>query len=93
MWMFEVVLSDGTRLQAYKHIDTRRYVHVASDGATFVYEPPDRYRGMPADEVLAAVFAGLPGLAGVTAEQVGESWAAVARHTRKRCRSDEPDDG
>ena len=92
MWMFEVVLSDGTRLQAYKHVDTRRYVHVAPDGATFVYDPPDRYRSMPAGEVLAAVFAGLPGLAGVTAEQVDESWAVVARHTLKRSGTDTPDD-
>jgi hypothetical protein len=32
MWMFEVRLSDGTPLHAYKHIDTRRYLHLASDG-------------------------------------------------------------
>ena len=33
MWMFEVRLLDGTPLQAYKHIDSRRYLHLAPDGA------------------------------------------------------------
>jgi hypothetical protein len=79
MWMFEVVLTDGTSLQAYKHIDTRRYIHLGSDGEAFVYESSDRYRRFPAADVLAAVFAPLPGLAGVTGEQVGASWAAVER--------------
>ncbi len=77
MWMFEVELSDGTKLQAYKHIDTRRYIHLASDGRAFVYEDPDRYRRFPAAEVLAAVFAPLPGLAGVTDAQIDASWVAV----------------
>jgi hypothetical protein len=79
MWMFEVFLTDGMSLQAYKHIDTRCYIHLASNGEAFVYESPDRYRRLPAADVLAAVFAGLPGLAGVTDEQIGASWAAVER--------------
>ena len=28
MWMFEVLLANGTPLQAYKHRMTRRYVHL-----------------------------------------------------------------
>ena len=79
MWMFEVVLTDGMSLHAYKHIDTRRYIHLASNGEAFVYEPPDHYRALPAADVLAAVFASLPGLAGVTDQQIGASWAAVER--------------
>jgi hypothetical protein len=59
MWMFEVRLTDGTALQAYKHIETRRYVHLDPDGEAFVYEPPDRYRIVPLADVLAAVFAPL----------------------------------
>jgi hypothetical protein len=77
MWMFEVTLTNGTSLQAYKHIDTRGYVHLASDGAAFVFEPPDRYLRVAAADVLAAIFAPLPGLAGVTDEQIRASWAAV----------------
>ncbi|MEA2387207.1 MAG: ribonuclease VapC [Thermoleophilaceae bacterium] len=79
MWMFEVELTDGTKLQAYKHIDTRCYVHLASDGRAFVYEDPDRYRSVAAADVLAAVFAPLPGLAGVTEAQIDASRAAVDR--------------
>ncbi len=77
MWMFEVELTDGTPLQAYKHIDTRRYVHLAPDGRAFAFESPDRYRSVPATDVLAEVFALLPGLTGVTDEQISESSAAV----------------
>ena len=79
MWMFEVELTNGTSLQAYKHIDTRRYVHLDPDGAAFVFEPPDRYRRFPLADVLAGVFAGLPRLAGVTGEQVSRSWAVLDR--------------
>jgi hypothetical protein len=56
MWMYEVTLTDGTALHVYKHIDTRRSVHLASDGTVFVYEPPDRYRRHPAADVFAEVF-------------------------------------
>ena len=37
MWMFEVELADGTRLQAYKHYWTRRYMHLSEDRRAFVY--------------------------------------------------------
>ena len=83
MWMYEVELEDGTLLQAYKHIDTRRYVHLDPCGRAFVYESPDRYRPFPVADVLAAVFATLPGLAGVTDEQVTASRAAVERLRRE----------
>jgi hypothetical protein len=43
MWMFDVELANGRFLQAYKHIDTRRYVHLDGDCGAFVFEPPDRY--------------------------------------------------
>ncbi len=71
MWMFEVELSDGSSLHAYKHIDTRRYIHLSLDGLAFAYQPPGRYRRVEAADVLAEVFVVLPGLAGVTDEQVG----------------------
>jgi hypothetical protein len=79
MWMCEVELSSGKRLHAYKHIDTRRYVHLDRDGAAFVYEWPERYRSSPVTEVLTEVFAPLPGLVGVTVQQISAAWAAVER--------------
>ena len=38
MWMHAVTLKDGTRIHAYKHWVTRRYLHLSDDGRTFVYE-------------------------------------------------------
>jgi hypothetical protein len=79
MWMYEVELSDGSSLQAYKHIDTRRYIHLDAGSAAFAYESPGRYREVPAADVLAEVFADLPRLADVTTEQVEASLQAVKR--------------
>jgi hypothetical protein len=59
--MFEVRLSNGRPCHAYKHIDTRRYVHLAHDGAAFVFEPPDRYHRVPAAEALAQALGPLRG--------------------------------
>ena len=35
MWMHEVRLSDGRRLHSYKHIDTRRYLHLDAEVNAF----------------------------------------------------------
>jgi len=43
MWMGTVQLTDGTRLQAYKHCWTRGYLHLAEDGRAFVFVPKTRY--------------------------------------------------
>lgn len=40
MWMCEIELKGGVRLHAYKHIDTRRYLHLTEDGRAFAYCPP-----------------------------------------------------
>lgn len=92
MWMFEVTLANGAKLQAYKHVDTRRYVHLAPDGEAFAYEQPDRYRNVAAAGVLAAVFRPLPGLLGVTEEQIDASWAAVERVERRTAAGSTPTD-
>ena len=41
MWMHEVELEDGTRVQAYKHSTTRRYLLVDAEGDT--WEDLDAY--------------------------------------------------
>ncbi|HEV2858826.1 MAG TPA: hypothetical protein VGW80_10535 [Solirubrobacterales bacterium] len=43
MWMFAVQLTDGTRLQAYKHYWTRDYLHLDNEGRAFNYAGNDRY--------------------------------------------------
>jgi len=79
MWMYEVELVDGTHLQVYKHVDTRRSVHLAADGSAYYYAPPGRYVPIAAGDVLAEVFRDLPWLSGVTEEQIAASRAAVDR--------------
>jgi len=37
MWMHEEELEDGTRLHAYKHWETRRYLHLDHGGRAFVF--------------------------------------------------------
>lgn len=44
MWMHEVVTPAGGRLHAYKHVDTRRYVHLDVEGRAFLYVNEGRYR-------------------------------------------------
>lgn len=43
MWMHELELSDGTRVHAYKHQMTRRYLHLSDDGRAFEYTGSDDY--------------------------------------------------
>lgn len=37
MWMHEVRLNDGTTIHAYKHIVTRRYLHLSAEPKAFTY--------------------------------------------------------
>jgi hypothetical protein len=43
MWMGTVQLTDGTRLQMYKHYWTRGYLRLSEDGRAFVFVPKTRY--------------------------------------------------
>src|SRR3954454_20821752 len=43
MWMYAVELTDGTRLQAYKHYWTRDYLHLDNEGRAFIYAGKQRY--------------------------------------------------
>jgi hypothetical protein len=57
MWMNELVLTDGTRLHAYKCIATRRYLHLAVDGRVFAERANDRFERVTPLEALEAAFA------------------------------------
>jgi hypothetical protein len=58
MWMGEYHLDDGTPVQAYKHVATRRYLHLDSGGRAFAYlEAQDGYREVPVEVVLDGCFA------------------------------------
>lgn len=41
MWMCEVKLDSGLRLHAFKHIETRKYLHLDTEGRAFVYIWPE----------------------------------------------------
>ena len=43
MWMGQVELIDDTLVHAYKHVATRRYLHVGEDGRLFAYRSPETY--------------------------------------------------
>lgn len=59
MWMGEVVLTDGTQVQLYKHYWTRRYLCLDLGGRAFVNPSPDRWEEAEDPEwMLRAVFAG-----------------------------------
>ena len=51
MWMCEVELKGGTRLQAYKHYWTRRYIHLDDKANAFEYRGDDLYRKVPEEEL------------------------------------------
>ena len=82
MWMGELKLSPGGRMQAYKHCDTRRYLHIDNRGNTWEYWGGEEgfYRRAPKLDALVSVFASLPALGGVTRAQVQRSWNVVEDH-------------
>jgi hypothetical protein len=43
MWMGTVQLTDGARLQMYKHYWTRGYLHLSEDGRASIFVPKTRY--------------------------------------------------
>lgn len=43
MWMYEVKLDNGKRLQGYKHYWTRRYLHLDEDGEPWLWREEDLY--------------------------------------------------
>lgn len=65
MWMFEVELESGLRLYAYKHIETRKYLHLDKEGRAFVYiwpekigkgDEPGAYREVDPQRILSEVL-------------------------------------
>jgi hypothetical protein len=58
MWMFDLALAEGARVHAYKHVATRRYLHLAEDGRAFVYEGDERYREILPRRAIHMAFAG-----------------------------------
>ena len=51
MWMGEIELEHGVRLQAYKHYWTRRYLHLDGEGKAWLYREDGRYEPLVDDLV------------------------------------------
>ena len=75
MWMLEILLEDDSMLHGYKHIETRRYLHLHEDGGTRV--GPGRYREVDPRTALEAVVADWE-LSLVEDEDAGPIRAALA---------------
>jgi hypothetical protein len=86
MWMFQVDLADGTAVHAYKHIFTRRYLHLGEDGRTLAFMRSGRYRTVDPFDLLMAVS--MPGRSSSTTEQTSKPSEQrrarpVGRHLRR----------
>lgn len=60
MWMFRVELEDGTVVEAYKHSQTRRYLHLDAAGRAYVSVGRARYE--EADPVILLLEVAAPPL-------------------------------
>ncbi len=87
MWMFDVKLEDGTRLNAYKHRWTRCHFHLSGDGRAFYYTGDGRYCEVDPYDAIVAVFADWA-VCHPTAEEEAALQAALrkARTTPRRRR-------
>ncbi len=58
MWMCAIELVDKTKVHLYKHISTRRSLHLAEDGRAFAYMGEKQYREYDRDELVELVHLG-----------------------------------
>ncbi len=56
MWMFEIRTLANKPLHAYKHCDTRCYLHLDRQGRAYAYVPENSYRPLGLAVALEAVF-------------------------------------
>jgi hypothetical protein len=82
MWMFEVVLTDGTKLQAYKHVATRCYMHLDDAGRAYQCGDAGDYLRVPLPVAIARTFAGWEH-SGPTDAHAADLKAAVWRARRQ----------
>ncbi|MHB8693751.1 MAG: hypothetical protein ACYDHH_21145 [Solirubrobacteraceae bacterium] len=87
MWMGEVVLDDGRSLHAYKHCDTRRYVHLDTHHNAWAYQHRQgrsMYRQVSLADALTEAFASWDGLAFGPSAEEGALIAQVIGAARTR---------
>jgi hypothetical protein len=82
MWMFSVEIAEASALQAYKHIHTRRYLHLDERGAAFMHVGGRGYQPIALAIALEAVLAPWWDGLGASAEEVLATWTAIERARR-----------
>src|SRR4051812_48028900 len=58
MWMYELRLDDGTRVDAFKHVATRRYLHLSATGWALRYAVDGRYFSVDLASAITTAFEG-----------------------------------
>lgn len=58
MWMFEIRLADGTRVDAYKHVVSRRYLHLGKDALALTCHGEAGYIRVDLERSVAEVLRG-----------------------------------
>jgi hypothetical protein len=58
MWMHEIELADESAVHAYKHVATRRYLHLTEDGRAFIYRSEAKYVEITPREAIDEAFDG-----------------------------------
>lgn len=79
MWMHEVVTPLGRSFHAYKHIYTRRYVHVDLEGRAFLHLGGERYLPVDLATVLELALRPWWEELDASAEQVAAARRAIER--------------
>ena len=82
MWMCEVELASGERLHAYKHIDTRRYLHLGTGRGAFLDVGAAGYRWLPLATALELCLHPWWERLGASLEETTAAWAAIAAARR-----------
>jgi hypothetical protein len=78
MWMYEIRTTAGGRIHAYKHIDTRRYLHLDDDARAYEFVAEQRYRPIPLAEAIELAFASWHRL-GASPDELADADAAADR--------------
>ena len=83
MWMFPITLADGSRLDAYKHCCTRRYLYLDAELRAWAYRHDGRYGLQPSlADALEGVLAPWWEAGDARPDEVALCWEAIDRAGR-----------
>lgn len=85
MWMGTIRLEDDRLIQAYKHVDTRRYLYLAADLEAFEYHGSDGdvYHAVPLGIALREVFCLCRELGEPAEQELIANEALIDAHSRR----------